>query len=164
MIAALLFAVAMDCPMHAQHMNAQHAAEVDSRHDTFGMAHDSSHHNFRLFKDGGAIELRANDPNDAAMIDVIRRHLRDVGASFVKGDFSTPMFVHGHAPDGVGEMKRLRRRIEYRYEDVDAGGRIRITTTDARALTAIHDFMKFQITEHRSADTSQVEENFHHER
>ena len=164
MIAALILTIGIDCPMHAQHMNAQHAGEVDARHDTFGMAHDASHHNLRLFKDGGAIELRANVANDSAMIDGIRKHLREIDASFVKNDFSTPMFVHGHWPDGVGEMKRLRRRIEYRYEDVDAGGRIRITATDARALHAIHDFMKFQITEHRTGDTSQVEEDFHHER
>ena len=152
MIAALLLTVAMDCPMHAQHMKAAHAAEVDARHDTFGMAHDSSHHNFRSLKDGGAIELRANDPNDAAMIDVIRKHLRDIHASFAKNDFSAPMFVHGETPDGVADMKKLSDRIEYHYEDVDAGGRVSMTSTDRRAVAAIHRFVKFQISEHRSGD------------
>jgi hypothetical protein len=154
------------CPMHEEHMkaakadgSAQHGAEVDARHDTFGMAHDASHHNFRMFKDGGAIELRANDPNNAAMIDVIRKHLREINASFVKSDFSTPMFVHGHAPDGVADMKRLSSKIEYRYEDLESGGRIRMITSDRKAVAAIHDFVKFQVTEHRTADTGQIEED-----
>ena len=110
MIAALILALAVDCPMHAEHLRAVQAAQVDARHDTFGMAHDSSHHNFRLFKDGGAIELRANDMDDTAMIDVIRKHLREVDASFVKSDFSTPMFVHGRLPDGLAQMKLLPGR------------------------------------------------------
>ena len=174
MISVFLFSIALAarsgdqtaCPMHEQHMkaahpddSASHGAEVDARHDTFGMSHESSHHNFRQFKDGGAIELRANDPNDTAMIDMIRTHLREINASFVKSDFSTPMFVHGHAPDGVAEMKRLSRRIRYQYEDVDHGGRIRITSTDPKALAAIHDFMKFQVIEHRTSDPGAIEED-----
>ena len=174
MISAFLFSVALAagsgdqtaCPMHEQHMkaaqadgSAAHGAEVDARHDTFGMSHESSHHNFRQFKDGGAIELRANDPNDTALVDMIRTHLHEINASFVKSDFSTPMFVHGHAPDGVGEMKRLSRRIRYRYEDVDHGGRIRITSTDPKALAAIHDFLKFQVVEHRTSDPGAIEED-----
>jgi hypothetical protein len=174
MISVFLFSIALAagsgdqtaCPMHEQHMKAAHAddsashgAEVDARHDTFGMSHESSHHNFRQFKDGGAIELRANDPNDTAMIDMIRTHLREINASFVKSDFSTPMFVHGHAPDGVAEMKQLARRIRYRYEDVEHGGRIRVTSTDPKALAAIHDFLKFQVVEHHTSDPGAIEED-----
>jgi hypothetical protein len=174
MITVFLFSIAMAagsgdqaaCPMHEQHMkaaqadgSAAHGAEVDARHDTFGMSHESSHHNFRQFKDGGAIELRANDPNDTAMIDMIRKHLREINASFVKSDFSTPMFVHGHTPDGVSELKRLSSRIRYGYEDVDNGGRIRMTSSDAKALDAIHDFMKFQVIEHHTSDPGAIEED-----
>ena len=166
MISILLFSIAMaggtgdqtTCPMHEQHMKAAHA-DVDARHDTFGMSHDTSHHNFRLLKDGGAIELRANDANDTATVVVIRKHLREVEESFAKNDFSTPAFVHGHAPDGVAEMKRLARRIRYQYEDVDSGGRIRMTSTDPKALAAIHDFMKFQVNEHRTTDSGEIEED-----
>ncbi|HEX7421183.1 MAG TPA: hypothetical protein VF505_14935 [Thermoanaerobaculia bacterium] len=174
MITVFLFSIAMAtgsgdqaaCPMHEQHMKAAqadgsagHGTEVDARHDTFGMSHESSHHNFRQFKDGGAIELRANDPNNTAMIDMIRKHLREINASFVKSDFSTPGFVHGHIPDGVAEMKRLSDRIRYQYEDVDNGGRIRMTSSDAKALVAIHDFMKFQVIEHRTSDPDAIEED-----
>lgn len=165
MIAALIFSMAMaagdqtGCPMHEQHMKAAKTdgAAVDARHDTFGMSHESTHHNFRLFQDGGAIELRANDASDTATIEMIRKHLREINASFVKNNFSTPAFVHGHTPDGVKEMKTLKRQIRYRYEDVDGGGRIRMTTTDPKALAAVHDFMKFQVAEHRTDDPAEVE-------
>ena len=137
----------------------QHGAHVDARHDTFGMSHDTSHHSFRLFADGGAIELRANDPKDDATTAVIRTHLHHIAGAFAKRDFSAPMFVHGHPPDGIDTMKRLHKRISYRYEDVVSGGRIRITTADPRALEAVHDFMRFQVVEHRSGDSGQVEED-----
>src|ERR1041385_588674 len=92
------------CPHH-------HAADVDARHDTFGMRHDESAHHFRLFGDGGAIELRANDGGDAKTIDAIRSHLKTIVDDFANGDFDTPAFVHGHPPDGVAAMARLRDAI-----------------------------------------------------
>lgn len=156
MIAASFFFASLDqtnCPQHEQHTQA-----VDARHDTFGMAHDVSAHHFRLFRDGGAIELRANDPRDTATVSAIRKHLRKVAAAFARNDFSTPAFVHGYPPDGIDTMKRLSNRIRYRYESVDAGGRIRVTTSDRAALAAIHDFMKFQVAEHRTHDSGEVEE------
>jgi hypothetical protein len=144
------------CPMHDQHMKSA-ATDVDARHDTFGMSHDASHHRFRVFADGGAIELRANSPEDAVTIEAIRTHLRQIVASFSNNDFSAPAFVHGHAPDGVETMKRLHQRISYRYEDVESGGRARVTTTDPEALAAVHAFLKFQIAEHRTKDAGVVE-------
>ena len=159
------------CPMHAKHMaaangghvqadgSAEHGADVDGRHDTFGMSHATSTHSFRLFADGGAIELRANDGSDRAAVDAIRAHLQQVAAQFRKADFSTPAFVHGYRPDGVARMERARAAIDYRYESLDRGGRIRITTKSAEARSAIHDFLRFQVTEHRTANTGRVEDD-----
>lgn len=157
------------CPMHAQHMaaakgesvqadgSAEHGRHVDGRHDTFGMSHTKSAHSFRLFADGGAIELRAKDPADEGTVAAIRTHLQDIAPQFAKGDFSTPRFVHGYPPDGVAQLERLRNDITYRYEQLDGGGRIRITTRSAEALAAIHAFLRFQVTEHRTANTGKVE-------
>lgn len=151
------------CPMHAQHMKADgsaaHGKDVDRRHDMLGMAHGESTHSFRLFADGGAIELRANDAGDRKTIDAIRAHLQEVAKQFDHADFSTPAFVHGYAPDGVDAMKRLRADIAYRYDELATGGRIRITTKTADARAAIHDFLRFQVTEHRTANSGQIEED-----
>jgi hypothetical protein len=166
-LAAALSLADDPCPLHAQHTGQAHAAEapaaeahaagVEHRHDTFGMSHDATRHSFRLFADGGAIELRANAADDTASIEAIRKHLQEVAAQFGKNDFATPAFVHGHAPDGVAEMKRLHDAIDYRYEEVAAGGRIRITTKSPAALAAVHDFLRFQVTEHRTENSGKVE-------
>jgi hypothetical protein len=158
--------------MHAQHMaaaakadaaradgSAQHGRHVDSRHDTFGMSHTASTHSFRLFADGGAIELRATDAADAATIEAIRGHLQEIVPQFERADFSTPAFVHGYPPDGVAQLEQLRGAIAYRYQRLDGGGRIRITTKSAEALAAVHAFLRFQVTEHRTANSGKVEED-----
>ena len=159
------------CPMHAQHMaaakaasvradgSAEHGHQVDSRHDTFGMSHTRSTHSFRLFADGGAIELRATDAADEATIAAIRAHLQEITPQFAKGDFSTPQFVHGYTPDGVAQLGQLRNDIAYRYQQLDGGGRIRITTRSAEAQAAVHAFLQFQVIEHRTANTGKVEED-----
>jgi len=162
------------CPMHAQHMaaakakaaepvhadgSAEHGRHVDGRHDTFGMSHTQSTHSFRLFADGGAIELRATNSNDEATVAAIRGHLQEIGAEFVKADFSTPQFVHGYTPDGVAQLEKLGKHISYRYERVDGGGRIRITTKNAEALAAVHAFLRFQVIEHRTANTGEIEKD-----
>ncbi|HYC91410.1 MAG TPA: hypothetical protein VEO54_19470 [Thermoanaerobaculia bacterium] len=154
------------CPMHAQHMaaaradgSAEHGRHVDSRHDTLGMSHTKSTHSFRLFADGGAIELRATDKADEATVAAIRKHLREIAAQFEKGDFSTPAFVHGSRPDGVAQLERLGKEIAYRHERVDGGGRIRITTRNAEALAAVHAFLRFQVIEHRTGNSGSVEKD-----
>ena len=42
--------------------------------------------------------------------------------------------------------------IAYVYEDLDAGGRVRLTTTDQTALAAVHEFLRYQIREHGTGD------------
>lgn len=154
-----------DCPLHAQHAartpdgSREHGADVDARHDTFGMSHQSTRHSFRMFVDGGAIELYANDSNDVETVDAIRDHLKKIAEAFTRGDFTTPRFVHGYEPNGVDGMKRAGGTIAYRYEERPGGGRIRIDTRDRAALGAVHEFIRFQVIEHRTKDSGKVEED-----
>jgi hypothetical protein len=154
----LFFALAdgMNCPEHAKHMaqgNAEHAAAVEARGDeAMGFSHHTAAHHFRLFADGGAIVATANDAEDAKTVAAIRAHLQQVAAAFAAGDFTKPQFIHGAKPDGAGTMQSLRARISYRYEELPAGARVRIGTSDAEALSAVHRFLKFQIEEHGTGD------------
>lgn len=143
-----IFLQTTDCPMHHQHM-------VDARHDTFGMSHDSTEHSFRLLADGGAIELRSLTKD--AQIAAIQKHMREVTSDFSRGDFAKPLFVHGVMPDGAARMKELGDAITYKFEELPDGGRIRITTTNADALKAVHDFLRFQIKDHGTKDSGTVE-------
>ena len=162
-VLALVLAGAMDpatCPMHAEHMKAKakadgsaaHGSAVDRRHDTLGVAQDASKHTFKSLKDGAAIELRATDPSDTKTIEAIRAHMQTIAEQFAANDFSTPHFVHGKTPDGVEDIERLHAGITFKYEPLPEGARVRLTTTNAEALKAIHAFMRFQNIEHRTGD------------
>ena len=62
------------------------------------------------------------------------------------------MFVHDTVPPGVPEMKRLREKISYTYEETKSGGHVLIKTQDKEAVAAIHKFLIFQIQEHKTGD------------
>ena len=110
-------------------------------------------HHFLLTKDGGAIQVTANSPDDKTSIDEIRMHLEHIAGAFSSGDFNIPMFVHDQTPPGVATLKRLRKKIIYKVEFIDGGGRVAIHTVDARARQALWDFLRFQIREHKTGDS-----------
>lgn len=143
------------CPMHKRHSseNSHHAAVEEHGDQAMGFSHDATTHHFRMAANGGAIEVTANDPNDKASTDAIRSHLSHIAVMFGNGDFTTPMFVHDGVPAGVTTMKLLKAKIRYKYEEISCGGRVRIESSDPVALAAIHDFLRFQITEHQTGDT-----------
>jgi TusA-related sulfurtransferase len=142
-----------DCPM-----KAEHSAGVDDRGDKgMGFSHTKTTHHFRMMNDGGAIEVTANDATDHTSRDQIRGHLAHIAKLFGQGNFEIPMFVHDKMPAGAAVMEQMESKITYRYEEMVTGGRVRITATDPQALNAVHDFLRFQIQEHRTGDTQKVE-------
>jgi len=66
-----------------------------------------------------------------------------------------PIQVHADVP-GVPVMKELSGKISYKFEETPSGGRAVITTGDKEALAAVHAFLRFQIDEHRTVDSSVV--------
>jgi hypothetical protein len=66
------------------------------------------------------------------------------------------MLIHVQNPPGTQEMKRLRDAIQYKLENTEHGGRIRITTKNAKALQAVHTFLRFQIADHQTGDSNEV--------
>ena len=121
-----------------------------------GFSHTKTTHHFRIRAEGGAIEVTANDASDLTSRDQVRRHLAQIATLFGEGNFEIPMFVHAQKPPGADVMARMKTSIVYRYEEMEAGGRVRITTTDPQALKAVHDFLRFQIKDHRTGDPMEV--------
>jgi len=147
------------CPMHKEHTKeaSQHQAEVEKHGDeAMGFPHDKSTHHFRLNSDGGSIEVTVDDSKDSQNLQAIRSHLANIVTMFSNGDFSIPMFVHDQVPPGVPVMKEKHAEISYSYEEMPAGGRVRIKTKDPDALKAVHDFLRFQIADHHTGDTSDI--------
>jgi hypothetical protein len=147
------------CPMHATHSDSHdHHAMVENHGDqAMGFPHDKTTHHFLLSDTGGSINVTANDPNDSANIKAIRMHLEHITAAFTAGDYSTPMFVHDEVPPGVTSMKILKDQIRFRYESIDAGARVIIASDNPLALAAIHDFLRFQVTDHGTGDPLKVQ-------
>lgn len=134
-----------------------HMEGVNERGDkVMGFAHNKTTHHFKLLVDGGSIEVAANDANDTASRDQIRQHLNHIVQMFSEGDFNAPMLIHGQEPSGVPTIKRLKGDINYRFEEMDLGGRVRISTANVEALSAIHDFLRFQINDHKTGDPTEV--------
>jgi hypothetical protein len=137
---------------------AAHHAAVDERGDAvMGFEHEKTTHHFALTPEGGVISVSADDENDAASRDAIRSHLSHIAGMFAGGDFEAPMLIHGQTPPGVPVMKARRKTIRYVYEPTPGGGRIVISTADPKSLAAIHDFLRFQIADHRTGDPTEVQ-------
>jgi hypothetical protein len=147
------------CPIHQQNAaeNSHHATIEKHGDQAMGFSHDATTHHFRIAPDGGEIEVTANDPQDRADTEAIRSHLSHIAVMFGNGDFSTPMFVHDGIPPGVTTMKILKVAIQYKYKEIASGGQVRIESSDPGALAAIHDFLRFQITDHQTGDSLAVE-------
>jgi hypothetical protein len=145
-------------PITADH-DKERAAEVDARGDqAMGFSHDMTTHHFHLLRAGGAIEVEADNPSDVQSRKAIRDHIAMIADLFSQGNFSLPMFIHATIPPGIETMKRLKTEITYHAEDTACGAQVRITTENSEALTAIHDFLRFQIEDHRTNDPLAAQE------
>lgn len=139
---------------------SQHQADVEKHGDeAMGFPHDKTTHHFRLFSNGGAIEVIVKDSTDSQNVQAIRFHLARIVTMFSNGDFYAPMFVHDQVPPGVPMMNQKRSETIYKFEELATGGRIRITTKDSDALKAIYDFLRFQIEDHHTGDTTTISAN-----
>src|SRR5262249_60623705 len=113
---------------------------------------------FTLTRDGGRISAAALSADDFQTRAAIRGHMGHIAAAFRAGNFEMPMFIHGRIPPGVKTMKRLRHRIAFVSEYTERGAQVVIRTTDPDALAAIHAFLRFQISDHRTGDATSVQD------
>ena len=141
----------------AHQASDQHHSGVLQRGDhVMGFSHEKTMHHFRLTGDGGSIEAIANNPADANSRQEIRQHLQHIAMLFREGDFNAPMLIHARTPPGVPTMKKLRDEIHYRVEDLPNGARVRVSSQNPKAIAAIHDFLRFQIQDHRTGDSPTI--------
>ena len=88
----------------------------------------------------------------------IREHLTHIAAMFSAGNFESPMFTHGTTPPGVPTLAHLRDQVDYHYEEMEKGAKVRITTANGQATDAIHAFLLFQIVDHQTGDSPDISE------
>jgi hypothetical protein len=139
---------------HEEHLKQmQKEADLKARGEAaMGFDQAATSHHFAIAPEGGAIEVSVTDASDRANRDAIRAHLKTIAGQFAAGVFEAPFATHAEVPPGVAEMQRLKASIAYRYEQTAGGGRVRIVTKDAAARAAVHEFLRYQIREHKTGD------------
>lgn len=142
---------------HESQMSQKQMDEMNKRGDKhMGFDHLKTTHHFLLAKDGGTIQVEANDAKDLESRDQIRGHLRHITMMFGEGNFEVPMLVHEKTPPGSKVMQELKGEISYEFKETERGAMIQISTANIQALQAIHEFLKFQIKEHMTGDPLEV--------
>src|SRR4051812_15898787 len=122
---------------HPKHDEMEHRGNQG-----MGFDQDKITHHFLLRKDGGAIQVTANAPNDKTSKDEIQMHLHHIAQAFKSGDFNIPMFVHDQTPPGVDTMKKLKDQIKYKYESAESGGRVVISSANVEAGGGDHPVLE----------------------
>ena len=128
------------------------------RRGAHGMGFDqkATTHHFLLYQDGGSIDVSVKVASDTTNRDAIRQHLPHIAMQFGQGRFDLPHFIHATDVPGTQVLTRLRDRVSYKYSETSGGGRVDIRTTDSEALEALHAFLRFQITDHKTGDSLEV--------
>ena len=150
----LLSGLTLASPAFAQNPHDQHHAALNERGKRFmGFDQQATVHHFILTKEGGRIEVTARTEDDAEAIRQVRSHLRHIAQAFDAGDFQLPTLIHDTKEvPGVEKMKALGSSLSYVFDEVDRGGHVRITGATPEAIAAVHEFLRFQITDHRTGD------------
>ena len=152
-----LLAQTQQQPKHDSSMSQTQMDEMMKRgNKVMGFDQMKTTHHFLLRENGGLIQIQANDGKDNESRDEIRRHLRHIASMFGEGNFNAPMLIHDQTPPGTETMKRLKAEIGYEFKELERGAVIRISTRNAEALAAIHEFLVFQINEHKTGDPLEV--------
>jgi len=158
--ASLILAIATFVIVYAQQPKADEQMNKRGDH-VMGFDHMKTTHHFLLQEQGGSIEVTANNSDDVESSEQIRMHLKHIAKMFAEGNFNAPMLIHDQTPPGTPVMQKLKGEITYNFEEIDRGAAVRISTTNPTALKAIHDFLRFQINEHKTGDSLIVNKSPH---
>ncbi|MGI8741245.1 MAG: hypothetical protein ACR2NN_01490 [Bryobacteraceae bacterium] len=131
----------------------QHSAMLNQHGDhEMGFSHEKTTHHFELHYDGGVIDVRANDVKDTESRDQIRNHFHHISQMFAAGNFKVPMLVHSQNVPGTATMTKLKDQIHWDLQETPRGARINIVADNQASLAAVHEFLRFQIADHKTGD------------
>jgi hypothetical protein len=68
------------------------------------------------------------------------------------GVLGAPFATHGEEPPGVTTPRELKGLVRYEFAKTPRGGQVVVTSTNVRAPSANHDFLRYQIREHATGD------------
>jgi hypothetical protein len=150
-LASLAAAQAAPTPDPEQEMNSRFSKAVGVPLDKFIL-------HYYLVKNGGVVELAAKDPSDTSTIEAIQKYLQGQKELWEKGKETVVTDIHGKFPEPAATMKKLRNEITFYMAKTDAGGVLRMFSINDQARVAIQDYMKFEISEHKTGDSPTVDQ------
>lgn len=140
---------------HAAHMaemagKAQREAAVAERgKDVMPFSLAATTHVFTKNAMGGVQRVVAKKAADGAQVTLVRQHLQQIHAQFLKGDFSGPSHIHGNDMPGLAELKAAGPgQIAITYQPVPGGAELRYATSDKRLVKALHQWFDAQLSDH----------------
>lgn len=85
----------------------------------------------------------------------IRRHIEEIAKLFASGDLRLPP-GSGRADEvpGTRVMQQELAKVKFTAEPIPRGAEIVISSTDPKAVAAIHEFLEFHRSEHQEFQQS----------
>jgi hypothetical protein len=140
--------IALPLAVHAA--DTQRQAEVARLGaDVMPFSLSATTHVFTKTADGGTQRVVAKNANDAKQVALVRTHLHAIRAEFLEGDFSGPSHIHGEDMPGLAQLKAAKPgQVAIAYKDVKGGAELRYRTSDAKLVSALHDWFEAQLSDH----------------
>jgi hypothetical protein len=148
--AAVLISCAISFSVASLAQDSNRQDEVAKRgEDVMPFSHTAAMHIFTKTADGGTMRIVVKDATSAKHIPMIRTHLQDLQARFQKGDYSGPSHIHGNEMPGLAQLKAAKPgKITVSYHELERGAELRYQTTDAKLISALHDWFDAQLSDH----------------
>lgn len=106
-------------------------------------------HIFAKSETGGTRQVVAKAAGDETQIQLIRQHLQDIRAQFLKGDFSGPTHIHGQNMPGLAELKEVEPgQFSIDFNDLKDGAELIYKTSEAKIVVALHKLFDAQLSDH----------------
>lgn len=147
-IAWLVASMAASLAVHAGDTERQ--AEVARRgSEVMPFSLKATTHVFTPTPDGGTQRVVARNLADTRQVNLVRGHLRELQAQFLKGDFSAPSHIHGTDMPGLAELRSAKPgQVSIDYQDVDGGAELTYRTADPKLVEALHAWFDAQLQDH----------------
>lgn len=149
-IALSLFVLAAVISLPATAADAQRQAEVAKLGaNVMPFSLKATTHVFTRAADGGTQRVAAKNPADAQQVKLVREHLHEIRAQFLKGDYSGPSHIHGADIPGVAELQAAKPgQVSIDYMDVKAGASLTYRTADAKLVATLNRWFDAQLSDH----------------
>jgi hypothetical protein len=161
---SLVFAsLAGPCAFAAPAGDGHRQADVARRGaDVMPFSLDATLHVFTRQRNGGVQRVLARDRGDAHQVALVRQHLREIRAQFLRGDFSGPSHIHGADMPGLAELQAAAPgQLAIRYREVPGGAELVFRSRSRKLVAALHQWFDAQVSDH-GKDAMAGHEHHHH--